>query len=112
MLISGTFASLVANVAHNFYHRRDNWQMWLFDITLMNSQQWRITHGNSHHMFPNTLMDLEITMFEPFIYWLPINKKSAVLHILFQWILLPLIFCITTLVDGLKVPILADIIFN
>uniref|UniRef100_A0A1I8P0Z1 Cytochrome b5-related protein n=1 Tax=Stomoxys calcitrans TaxID=35570 RepID=A0A1I8P0Z1_STOCA len=62
--------------AHNYFHQRDNWQMYTFNLTLMNFNDWRISHAISHHIYTNSLHDLEMSMFEPFLCWVP-NKYIA-----------------------------------
>lgn len=62
-------------VAHNFFHARDNFRMYYFDLSLMSSKDWRVTHVISHHMYTNTTWDHEIYSFEPLINWLPLNKS-------------------------------------
>ncbi len=73
---SGLVLALLANCAHNFFHQKDNWRMYSFDLTGHSSLEWRITHGYSHHMFPNTINDYEVTGFEPFIHFLPKPKNA------------------------------------
>ncbi|XP_073821724.1 cytochrome b5-related protein-like isoform X2 [Musca autumnalis] len=63
-------------VAHNYFHQRDNWQMYTFNLTLMNFNEWRISHALSHHVYTNSLHDLEMSLFEPFLCWVP-NKHIA-----------------------------------
>ncbi|XP_061391271.1 cytochrome b5-related protein-like [Musca vetustissima] len=57
--------------AHNYFHQRDNWQMYTFNLTLMNFNEWRISHALSHHVYTNSLHDLEMSLFEPFLCWIP-----------------------------------------
>ena len=67
---SGLLLSLLLGVAHNFLHQRDNWRMYLLDVSLLSSAEFRVSHALSHHMFPNTAMDLEVTMLEPVVFLL------------------------------------------
>ncbi|XP_073821726.1 cytochrome b5-related protein-like isoform X3 [Musca autumnalis] len=62
--------------AHNYFHQRDNWQMYTFNLTMMNFNEWRISHALSHHVYTNSLHDLEMSLFEPFLCWVP-NKYIA-----------------------------------
>lgn len=71
ILIAGTALSLTVSCAHNFFHQRNNWRMYYFDLSMLSSYEWRITHGISHHMFPNTLYDFEVAVLEPFWEFLP-----------------------------------------
>ncbi|XP_066905351.1 cytochrome b5-related protein isoform X3 [Halyomorpha halys] len=38
-------------------------------------KDWRISHAMSHHLYPNSLHDLEISMFEPWFQYLPRSDK-------------------------------------
>ncbi|KAA0195902.1 hypothetical protein HAZT_HAZT010028 [Hyalella azteca] len=53
----------------------DNFRMYYFDLSLMASAEWRITHGLSHHLFTNTLYDFEISVLEPAMRFLPDPHK-------------------------------------
>lgn len=37
-------------------------------------REWRISHALSHHLYPNTLIDIECAMAEPFLVWYPEEK--------------------------------------
>ncbi|BFF94378.1 cytochrome b5-related protein [Drosophila madeirensis] len=69
--LAGLTLCYLANSAHNYFHQRDNWRMYTFNLTLMNFRNWRISHALSHHVYPNSLHDLELSMFEPFLCWVP-----------------------------------------
>ena len=43
---------------HNFFHQRNNWRAHYFDLSLFSTRYWRVSHALSHHLFPNTLLDL------------------------------------------------------
>lgn len=74
--------SLSAITSHNFFHQRDNWRMHIFDLLLASSQDWRISHALSHHVFPNTIYDYEISAFEPHLNLLPTKRVSTHLSIM------------------------------
>ncbi|OAD59365.1 Cytochrome b5-related protein [Eufriesea mexicana] len=74
--LAGLFLAWTAICGHNYFHMRDNFRMYYFDLSTMSSKDWRISHAMSHHIYPNTLWDFEIYTLEPFIYFLPFNKKS------------------------------------
>ncbi|XP_061510894.1 cytochrome b5-related protein isoform X1 [Anopheles gambiae] len=57
--------------AHNFLHQRDNWRMYAFNIAFLSYREWRVSHAISHHLFPNSVLDMEISSFEPFLCYLP-----------------------------------------
>lgn len=55
-IISGTFLATAQVGSHNFFHLKDTWRRYYFDLGLGSSYEWRITHFFSHHLFPNTVM--------------------------------------------------------
>lgn len=67
-------------IGHNYLHMRDNYRMYYLDISLMSSRDWRISHVMSHHMYPNTIWDMEIYSIEPIFQYLP-RKKSIIRHL-------------------------------
>ena len=86
-------------MAHNFFHQRDTFRRFYFDLSLFSSSDWRISHVLSHHTYTNTLLDLEISMLEPFMQFLPSPEKSSfgrygsyVYHVLFYLLVSPLDF--------------------
>jgi Fatty acid desaturase len=85
--------ALLTNTSHNFLHQKDNWRMYLFNLSGLNYREWRVSHVLSHHMYSNTLHDYELYQFEPFIQWTSMKKKktsdnfSLVRVILLVWLL-------------------------
>lgn len=75
-LLSGLFLSWLLVIAHNYFHQKDNWRMLCFNLTLLNYREWRVSHAMSHHLYTNTFYDLEISMFEPFLQWIPRPKTQ------------------------------------
>ncbi|CAG4992232.1 unnamed protein product [Parnassius apollo] len=65
----------LSTAAHNYFHRGDNWRMYLFNIMGFSYEDWRISHALSHHLHTNTINDLEISMLEPFLQYLPSREK-------------------------------------
>lgn len=63
-------------ISHNFLHKADNWRMYTGNLALMTTRDIRIQHILSHHMYPNSYADLEITCYEPYFKWLPTHKKG------------------------------------
>lgn len=59
---------------HNYLHIRDNFRMIYFNLSFMSYRDWRISHALSHHLFPNSLHDVEVLLFEPILCWLPSPK--------------------------------------
>ncbi|KAK6621298.1 hypothetical protein RUM43_011604 [Polyplax serrata] len=74
-LLSGSLLGLLGVCSHNFFHMKDNWRMFYFHLSLMSLREWRISHVLSHHIFPNSYLDLEVSMVEPFLNFLPRTDK-------------------------------------
>ncbi|KAJ8937273.1 hypothetical protein NQ318_005671 [Aromia moschata] len=87
---AGIFLCLTAVAAHNFFHQRDNFRMYYFDFTLLRSRDWRISHALSHHLYTNTVNDLEISSLEPFLQYLPTKKHFVIRYM--SWIYSPLFY--------------------
>ncbi|XP_039293035.1 cytochrome b5-related protein [Nilaparvata lugens] len=77
--------------AHNFFHQKDNWRMYYFQLSLMSVTDWRITHSLSHHIYTNTYHDLELMMMEPFLQWLPKENKNWLAKN-FAWLYTPVVY--------------------
>ena len=87
--ICSIILAFIALISHNYLHKRNNWYMYVMDLAMTSSYDWRISHAIIHHAYPNTKLDIEIYKFEPFIYFLP-NKiliKSKTLTILYSFII-------------------------
>ncbi|CAG7730263.1 unnamed protein product, partial [Allacma fusca] len=56
LIIAGLILTFCTISAHNFFHLRDTKRRYYFDLCLMSSLDWRISHAISHHMFPNTIL--------------------------------------------------------
>ncbi|XP_025420730.1 cytochrome b5-related protein-like [Sipha flava] len=61
--------------SHNFTHLKDNWRMYYVQLCFMSVREWRISHVLSHHIYTNTIQDLEMTLLYPFIHWYPTKDK-------------------------------------
>ncbi|CAG0896195.1 unnamed protein product [Darwinula stevensoni] len=81
-VVTGTWLAFPVIYAHNFFHMRDNARMYAFDLSGFSSREWRISHVLSHHMFPNTILDAEITMSYPLLDYLPRASKGFLLKYL------------------------------
>ncbi|KAK9295041.1 hypothetical protein QLX08_010521 [Tetragonisca angustula] len=81
---AGIFLTWTTIIGHNYFHMRNTFRMYYFDLSIMSSKDWRISHALSHHVYPNTLWDYEIYSFEPFLFWLPDPKKSWLLGVVSQ----------------------------
>nr|XP_021200684.2 cytochrome b5-related protein [Helicoverpa armigera] len=63
---------------HNFIHRKTNWRMYLFNMSMWSYRDFRVSHVLSHHLYTNTLLDLEISSLEPVLFYNP--RKDKPLH--------------------------------
>jgi hypothetical protein len=94
-LFAAILLTWITTCSHNFLHQKDNWRMYLFNFSngstrylkkyrkkklyskhILSYREFRIMHILSHHLFPNTLLDAELTLFEPYYQWLPRKSKS------------------------------------
>lgn len=75
-LLAGMFLNFLSITAHNFFHQKDNWRMLCFNLSLLNYTDWRVSHAMSHHLYPNSYYDLEISTFEPWLQWIPRPKTK------------------------------------
>ena len=68
--MSGVVLALLMICSHNFFHQRDNWRMYAFDLSSFSSYDWRITHAYSHHVRQSVLFHFYsfkfFTLFHPF----------------------------------------------
>ncbi|XP_012254794.2 cytochrome b5-related protein-like [Athalia rosae] len=101
IVASGMFLCWTSVAAHNFFHQRDSFRMCYFDLTFMSSKEWRITHALSHHLYTNTVLDIEITLFEPFLSWLPDPDKEFIPRFA-SWIYSPVVYTAIVFQQGLK----------
>ncbi|KAM8717117.1 hypothetical protein ACLKA7_003912 [Drosophila subpalustris] len=100
-LVLRAFAGLalcwLANSSHNYFHQRDNWRMYCFNLMLMNFSCWRISHALSHHVYPNSLHDLEMSSFEPFLCWVPSRHYASKRHRVISILISPVVFALMSL---------------
>ncbi|KAH8362647.1 hypothetical protein KR200_008374 [Drosophila serrata] len=92
--LAGLALSWVATSAHNYFHQRDNWRMYTFNLTLMNFRNWRISHALSHHVYANSLHDLEMSMFEPFLCWIPDRQYASKMQRWISVVISPVVFLV------------------
>lgn len=89
-IILAAFTSLlytcVIIAGHNYFHRRDNFRMTYFNLSFMSYRDWRISHSLSHHLYPNSLHDVEVMLFEPVLCWLPSPKIKTWVQRYLSWI--------------------------
>ncbi|XP_065218352.1 cytochrome b5-related protein-like isoform X2 [Planococcus citri] len=75
--LAGVMFGFVINCGHNFVHMKDMWRNYYYYFTGFSVRDWRISHCLSHHLYPNTLQDLEISLFEPTLQFLPNKNKPT-----------------------------------
>jgi len=54
-LMTGFLLGMSTSAAHNFFHQRDSFRRFYWDASMFNSNDWRISHMLSHHLFTNTM---------------------------------------------------------
>lgn len=89
---AGLFVCWTMISAHNFFHQRDNWRMMAFNLAFSSYREWRVSHAMSHHNFPNSILDLEISYFEPFLCWLPNPAVKSTAKRFVSWLYGPLVY--------------------
>ncbi|KAL1140757.1 hypothetical protein AAG570_000687 [Ranatra chinensis] len=90
-IAAAVFLTGTVITGHNFFHQRNNWRMYYFNLSLMSARDWRISHALSHHLYPNTIHDLEVSMFEPFFQWLPKPNKTLFARYV-SWLYAPIVY--------------------
>ncbi|KAJ0178869.1 hypothetical protein K1T71_005644 [Dendrolimus kikuchii] len=95
-IVNGYVLSHLVTSAHNYFHRTDSWRMYLFNLSGLSYADWRISHAMSHHLHTNTAQDIELSMIEPFLYYIPYKNKTLWAQLAaFYW---PIIFMFSNLV--------------
>ncbi|XP_026479660.1 cytochrome b5-related protein-like [Ctenocephalides felis] len=89
IFVAALFLTWTTIAAHNFFHQRNNWRMYAFNLSMMNHREWRISHALSHHLHPNTLVDMELSIAEPFLSWQ--SKEKSILRYI-SWTVSPVFY--------------------
>lgn len=95
---------VMIGVGHNYCHRNSRWR-YALDLTGYPHHLWRVTHCLSHHTYTNMMIDLEITAFMPFIYFLSCQPANNKLTPYYQFLILaaaPLLLLIESLTGIIK----------
>ncbi|KYN03197.1 Protein yellow [Cyphomyrmex costatus] len=101
LILASLFLTWTTVAAHNYFHMRDNFRMYYFDLSMLSSKNWRITHAMSHHMYPNTIWDYEMYVVEPFLQWYPRKDKSYLTGMISK-IISPFVWMLLFVVEGIK----------
>ncbi|XP_056633075.1 cytochrome b5-related protein-like [Diorhabda carinulata] len=72
--LAGIILGMLTIATHNYTHMKDNFRMYYFQFSMLQVRDWRITHVLSHHLYTNTIIDLEISMLKPIVQYLPVPK--------------------------------------
>lgn len=80
-LCAGFLLLSVWGVGHNFLHqgarRRAAWLRYVMGLTGVCSSDFQITHCLSHHLLPNTTLDIEVYAFKAVrLHWLPSERGN------------------------------------
>ncbi len=96
-VITGCFIYIQIVIAHNYFHRKNNFRMYGINLSGADWYSGRITHVLSHHIYTNSYYDVEVTFLEPFLQFLPRSKTmnhkflAVVLSPIFWTISVPLL---------------------
>ncbi|CAH1109796.1 unnamed protein product [Psylliodes chrysocephalus] len=102
--VAGLILGMLTIATHNYLHMKNNYRMYYFQFSMLQVREWRISHALSHHLLTNTIADLEISMMEPLLFYLPGAKtlKQKIISVIgspILWMLffhLPLLRRLTT----------------
>lgn len=75
--------------------------MKIFNLSFMSYRDWRISHVLSHHQFPNSLLDVEISFLEPFLMHLVYTDKTFVQKYL-SWVYTWVVYSVFYLSEVVK----------
>jgi hypothetical protein len=76
-VFAGAILMLLVIMSHNFFHQRDTWRRFTFDLSFFSSHEWRMFHVFTHHTYPNTHLDFEVVALEPFALYLAYGSKKT-----------------------------------
>lgn len=51
-IVAGLFLFPLMGIGHNFFHQKNSFWLYAWDMTCFSSHHWRISHAVSHHHFP------------------------------------------------------------
>ena len=100
-VVTGTILGMTIASSHNFFHQKDNFRRYYWDLGLFTSTDWRITHALSHHFHTNMYTDFEIWSFDPHVQWLPLKEKSFY-HTYLSPIISLILFFVVSIISILK----------
>ena len=65
--VAGYFCFVLFGIGHNFFHQANNVWRFAADFTPFGSHDWRVSHAQSHHLYPNLDIDIEASGLEPLV---------------------------------------------
>lgn len=100
--LNGVMLTWTVIASHNFFHRKDNFRMYYFNLSFASYREWRISHAMSHHLYTNSFHDLEIALFEPFLSWIPNPKMKNNITRYASWVYGPIVWSMLYYAEFLK----------
>lgn len=83
-LLCGLILHICLGLGHNFMHKGSNESLRLLhDLTFASSYHWVVSHCISHHQYPNSIIDFEISGVEPYSFIIasaPKNPKLVFIY--------------------------------
>lgn len=68
----------------------------------MSYREWRVSHALSHHLYTNSLVDMEMMLLEPFFCWFPDTMAKGFISRYLSWVYGPLIYSMLFVMEILK----------
>jgi len=68
---------------------------------MLSAKHFRVHHTLSHHLYPNSVLDLEMSLLEPWLPWLPSEDKNL-LQRYATWFISPIVYAILFSSDYLR----------
>ncbi|CAB3361181.1 Hypothetical predicted protein [Cloeon dipterum] len=90
-MLAGVLLAFTVCAAHNFVHMRNEWRRNYVNLSMLSAKHFRIYHTLSHHLYPNSVLDLEVSLLEPWLPWLPRPEKN-VLERYVSWLISPIVY--------------------
>lgn len=100
--VSALTMTWVIITGHNYFHRKDNFRMNYFNLGFMNYREWRVSHALSHHLYTNSLVDIEVSGLEPMFCWLPNPITKNFINKYVSWIYGPFLYSLIYDVDFMR----------
>jgi hypothetical protein len=72
---------------------RNHWRRFYLSVSMLSSKHFRIYHTLSHHLYPNSVLDLEVSLLEPWLPWLPHEDKNLVQRYA-SWAISPIVYAV------------------